>query len=265
MTTPTTSQHKLSPLFHSEHDSPITTTDFAQPAPVASGHHEAHYPSSSDYHVPSRRPQSFDGKRYPTNVYAPHTPTYGQHNYELYHPYQRPRAYTSPTEYPNDAHYPHHPPSYYPPAHSVPHSPPVFRGCNNTRHFSTPPTQQDRREAHIRSEQKRRESINGGFADLAHRLTSEQLHRALALSSYHSSDIDSDSPKVVFDSGSILGGERKNSKAVLLQKAVKAIDWLSTYVIDSQSENGRLQRGKGQANKIKTCQTWIEGYHHTTN
>ena len=249
MTTPTQSQHKLSPLFHSEHDSPIIATDFAQPAPVASGHHETHYTSSSDYHVPSRRTQSFDGKRYPTNVYAPHTPAYGQHNYEPYHPYQRTRAYTLPTGYSDDAHYPPPPPSYYSPTLPAPHSPPVFRGYNNTRHFSTPPTQQDRREAHIRSEQKRRESINGGFTDLASRLTSEQLHQALALSCYHSSDVDSDSPKVVFDTGSILGGERKNSKAVLLQKAVKAIDWLSKYAIEVHAENARLQRGKAQPNK----------------
>ena len=249
MTTPTTSQQKLSPLFHSEHSSPIIATDFAQPAPVVSGHHETHYPNSSDYHVPSRRTQSFDGKGYPTNVYAPHAPAYGQHNYEPYHPYQRTRAYTSPTGYPNDVPYPHHPPSYYSPTLSVTHSPPAFRGYNNTRHFSSPPTQQDRREAHIRSEQKRRESINGGFSDLAHRLTSEQLHQALALSCYNSSDVDSDSPKVVFDSGSILGGERKNSKAVLLQKAVKAIDWLSQYAIDIHAENARLQRAKPQPKK----------------
>ena len=69
------------------------------------------------------------------------------------------------------------------------------------------------------------------------------------MSCYHPSDIDSDSTKVVFDSGSILGGDRKNSKAVLLQKAVKAIDWLSKYAIDLHAENVRLQRGNPLAHK----------------
>jgi Helix-loop-helix DNA-binding domain len=249
MTTPTTSQHKLSPIIHSESSSPIIVADFAHSTAAISVHHETIYTNSSEYHVPSRRSHSFDGKRCSPNAYAPHPPAYGHHDYnphERYHPYPRPRSESAPTPYqPSHA---HHPP-YYPPSVVGPHPTVVYRGGYPTRNFSTPPTIQDRREAHIRSEQKRRESINGGFADLHTRLTSEQLSRALALSCYHASDIDAES-KVVFDTNSILGGDRKNSKAVLLQKAVKAIDWLSQYAIELHAENVSLHgRGKGKKSK----------------
>ena len=247
MTTPATSQHKLSPIFHAESGFPLIAADFARPASAVTAHHETLYTNSSEYHVQSRRSHSFDGKRCSTNVYAPHPAPYTQHGYhpsEPYHPYQRPRAQSSPMGYQPDASL--HP-SYYPPSLSVPHSPIVYRGYA-PKIFSTPPTVQDRREAHIRSEQKRRESINGGFADLSDRLTSEQLSRALALSCYHAGELDTDS-KVVFNSASILGGDRKNSKAVLLQKAVKAIDWLSKYAIELHAENTMLQRGKDKKSK----------------
>jgi hypothetical protein len=132
-----------------------------------------------------------------------------------------------------------------------PHTPPVYRAYTNVqRMYSSPPTAQDRREAHIRSEQKRRESINGGFHDLAEQLTSEKLMRALSLSCIHGGDVDADS-KVVFDSTSILGGDRKNSKAVLLQKAVRAIDWLSKYAIEIQAEKASLHRSKSLGRKSR--------------
>jgi hypothetical protein len=41
---------------------------------------------------------------------------------------------------------------------------------------------------------------------------------------------------------SFLGGERRQSKATLLQKAVKAIERLSDFVIDLESENGTLAK-----------------------
>jgi len=74
--------------------------------------------------------------------------------------------------------------------------------------------------------------------------------RALSLSCHRSGDIDTDS-KVVFDSTSILGGDRKNSKAVLLQKAVKAIELLSNYAIDVHTENASLHRAKTQSRKSR--------------
>jgi len=155
-------------------------------------------------------------------------------------------GYTSDPTY-SAAHAGHHPSNSL----SVPHSPSIYRGYpNGPRIYSTPPTAQDRREAHIRSEQKRRESINGGFHDLAEQLTSEKLMRALSLSCHRSGDIDTDS-KVVFDSTSILGGDRKNSKAVLLQKAVKAIELLSNYAIDVHTENASLHRAKTQSRKSR--------------
>jgi len=248
MTTPTTSQHKLSPTFHSESGSPTIVNDFAHPASAISVHHETIYTNSSEYPAPSRRSHSFDGKRCTPNVYAPHPPAYDHHDYnhpERYHPYTRFRSESAPMPYqPSHAHHA----SYYPPSVQVVSHAPVPRGYS-LRPFSSPPTVQDRREAHIRSEQKRRESINGGFAELQSRLTSESLSRALALTCYNAGDIDAES-KLVFDTNSILGGDRKNSKAVLLQKAVKAIDYLSQYTINLHAENASLHnRGKGKKSK----------------
>ena len=41
---------------------------------------------------------------------------------------------------------------------------------------------------------------------------------------------------------SFLGGERRQSKATLLQKAVKAIERLSDFVMDLESENALLAK-----------------------
>jgi hypothetical protein len=184
----------------------------------------------------SRERHSFDNRRHSTNAYATSTTAYAHHSYrstEPYYPYPRQRSNTSPTGYPNGPTYQSHYPGFYSPPHTSPHSPHVFRG-------SIPPTPQDRKRAHILSEQKRRESINAGYADLSQRLISEHLMHALSVSCQRTNDYDSN-PKFVFDSSSILGGDRKNSKAVLLQKAVKAIDRLSTSVIELSNENAKLR------------------------
>jgi len=74
--------------------------------------------------------------------------------------------------------------------------------------------------------------------------------RALSLSCRRSGDIDANS-NVVFDSTSVLGGDRKNSKAVLLQKAVKAIELLSNYAIEVHNKNASLHRSKTQIRKSR--------------
>jgi Helix-loop-helix DNA-binding domain len=105
---------------------------------------------------------------------------------------------------------------------------------------ATPPTIQHRREAHIRSEQKRRESINGGFADLHNTLTSQQLERALTLSSHNDlSEVDTD-----IKSTTSFRDNRRNSKSVLLQKAAEAIDHLSKYAIEQHARNAELRKNK---------------------
>ena len=49
-----------------------------------------------------------------------------------------------------------------------------------------------------------------------------------------------------------LGGERRQSKATLLQKAVKAIERLSDFVIDLESENAMLAKKVKHAKRGST-------------
>lgn len=265
MTTPAISQHKSSPTFRSEgvvpkrhfadhgsHSSPVPDYGGASYMHGPEYHVEAH--SSDILGHTSRERHSFDNRRYSTNAYAASTTAFAHHSYqssEPCYPYPRPRAHTSPTGYPNGPPYSSHYPPYYSPPHTAPHSPHVFRG-------SIPPTPQDRKRAHILSEQKRRESINAGYNDLSQRLISERLMRALTLCCQRSNDFEPN-PKFVLDSNAILGGDRKNSKAVLLQKAVKAIDRLSAVVIELSNENAVL-RGLSQT---QSNQTAINGDHAT--
>jgi Helix-loop-helix DNA-binding domain len=250
MTTPAISQHKSSPTFRSEGGG--LKRHFVDHGPHSSALPDfggASYTHDSEYHVKahssdilnhtSRERHSFDNRRYSTNAYAASTTAYTHscHSSDPYYPYPRPRANTSPTGYHNGPTYSSHYPSYYSPPNTATHSPHVFRG-------SIPPTPQDRKRAHILSEQKRRESINAGYADLSQRLISEHLMRALSMCCQHSNGYESN-PKFVFDNNTILGGDRKNSKAVLLQKAVKAIDRLSASVIELSNENAML-RGLSQ-------------------
>jgi hypothetical protein len=189
----------------------------------------------------SRSRHSFDSKAYhPTNVYAA-SPTYAHHSYLASEPYNYPRqrAASSPNNYSATPGYPHHHSSHYNPSHSVPHSPPVFR--SSTQMFSSPPTSQDRRKAHILSEQKRRESINGGFEDLKHLLNSEPITRALSSSSHNSTDHDSDS-KINFDTNSFLGGGNRESKAATLRKAGRAITVLADALNEKDSELAMLRK-----------------------
>ena len=130
--------------------------------------------------------------------------------------------------------------SYYSPALPVSHGPTVFRS-NTTVYYSSPLTAQDRRKAHILSEQKRRESINGGFLELKQRLTSDLITRALSASAHPSSEFDSDS-RLAFDSNSFLGGGSRESKAASLRKAVKALDCLAETVIALYAENAKLRQ-----------------------
>src|SRR2546423_9954909 len=199
------------------------------------------HPADASYFL-SRSRHSFDSKAYhhPTNAYAA-SPTYAHHSYlgsEPYH-YPRQRADSSPNNYSATPGYPHHSSSHYNASHSVPHSPQVFR--STTQMFSSPPTSQDRRKAHILSEQKRRESINGGFEELKHLLNSEPITRALSSSSHNSIDHDSDS-KINFDTNSFLGGGNRESKAATLRKAVRAITVLADALNEKDSELAMLRK-----------------------
>jgi hypothetical protein len=239
MPTPVSNHDKLSPIFHSANSSggsspsarnqdfAPTTTAVETSAEMTYSHSSEYYlkPQSSDAYFTSRRRDSFHGQRLGHNVYAPATPPYAHHPYhhvEPYPRYQRPRAQSSPMGYSP------------PPAYRA--TPTIYSQGT----YSTPPTPQDRRKAHILSEQKRRESINGGFAELQQLLSSDTLSRALSVSCR--SSIDSENTKLVFDMNSFLGGERRQSKATLLQKAVKAIERLSDFVMDLESENALLAK-----------------------
>ena len=78
----------------------------------------------------------------------------------------------------------------------------------------------------------------GGFTDLHKTLTSQRLERALALSHGNLSEMETDTK---FTSN--LQDNRKNSKAVLLQKAVESIDFLSKYII-KHARNAELRKNK---------------------
>jgi hypothetical protein len=193
------------------------------------------HPGEGSY-FSSRQRHSFDSKAYPpTNVYAAASPTYALHPYlasEPYH-YPRQRAASSPNNYSTTPGYPHHHSSYFNSPHNVPHTPSVYRTSTQVM-YSSPPTPQDRRKAHILSEQKRRESINGGFDELKHLLNSPPITRALSSSSHNSTDHDSDS-KGTFDTNSYLGGGNRDSKAATLRKAGRAI----TVLADALNEKDR--------------------------
>jgi hypothetical protein len=51
---------------------------------------------------------------------------------------------------------------------------------------------------------------------------------------------------------SFLGGERRQSKATLLQKAVKAIERLSEFVMDLESENALLAKNLKHTKRAST-------------
>jgi hypothetical protein len=266
MPTPVSNHDKLSPTFHSTNSSggsspsarnqdfAPTTTAVETPAEMTYSQSSEYYlkPQSSDVYFTSRRRDSFHSQRLGHNVYAPATPPYAHHPYhhvEPYPRYQRPRAQSSPNGYPaSETPYAGHSGSYSPYS-----PPPAYRAipANYSQGtYSTPPTPQDRRKAHILSEQKRRESINGGFAELQQLLSSDALSRALSVSCR--SPIDSENTKLVFDMNSFLGGERRQSKATLLQKAVKAIERLSEFVMDLESENALLAKNLKHTKRAST-------------
>lgn len=138
---------------------------------------------------------------------------------------------------------PHHNGYYNSSSLTSSHGPVVFRaGAQAT--YSSPPSAQDRRQAHILSEQKRRESINGGFDELKQRLTSEPITRALSSSSQTSIDQDSDS-KVPFDCNNFLGGGSRDSKAATLRKAVKALNILAEKVIEQENQLAMFREQTG--------------------
>ena len=89
-------------------------------------------------------------------------------------------------------------PTYYPPRH-----PPEIR----TYSLRIPA---DRRQAHIRSKQKRRDSIRSGFTLLEHRLASEILRRIVDKCSMHklASNIGSEN----------LGGRNRVTQSVLIER-----------------------------------------------
>lgn len=265
MPTPVSNHDKLSPMFHpnsSGGSSPsgrnrdfAPTTSAVETAPEMTYSHSSEYylkPQSSDAYFTSRRRDSFHSQRLAHNVYAPATPPYAHHPYhhvEPYPRYQRPRAQSSPMGYPaSEAPYAGPAGSY------TPYSPPPVYRATPTGYshnsYSTPPTPQDRRKAHILSEQKRRESINGGFHELQQLLSSDTLRRALSVSCRSSTDLEN--TKLVFDLNGFLGGERRQSKATLLQKAVKAIEWLSDSVMDLESEKVVLAKKLKQAKRGST-------------
>ena len=266
MRTPVSNHDKLSPMLHSNNSSGVSSPsarnqDFAPTTSAIEISHEMTYshsseyylkPQSSDAYFPSRRRDSFHSQRLAHNVYAPATPPYAHHPYnhvEPYPRYQRPRALSSPMVYPtSEAHYAGPAGSY------SPYSPPPVYAATPTVYshnsYSTPPTPQDRRKAHILSEQKRRESINGGFHELQQLLASDTLSRALSISCRPSTDLEG--TKFVFDVNGFLGAERRQSKATLLQKAVKAIERLSDFVMDLESENAVLAKKLKQVKRSST-------------
>lgn len=253
VTTPMISpDYKLSPNFSSASAGSNGISDLAIPASSIRRSLEASRSSSPQCHIKphsaepsyfsSRQRHSFDGKAYaPTNAYAAASPTYAHHPYlpsEPY-PYPRQRAASSPNNYSTTPGYPHHNTSYYGSSHSVPHTPSAYR--TSTQMYSSPPTPQDRRKAHILSEQKRRESINGGFDELKHLLNSPPITRALSSSSHNSTDHDSDS-KVTFDTNSFLGGGNRDSKAATLRKAGRAITVLADALNEKDHEVAMLRK-----------------------
>jgi hypothetical protein len=258
VSTPVIQEYNLSPTFPGETESSPSINDLAIAAATVPRSHEngrcnspgyKHKMPVSTFSYASRRSHSFDGngKAYPStsNVYAAAAPTYAQHPYlpsEAY-PYPRPRAQSSPMGYHTTPGYaPHH--GYYASSSlNVPHSPPVFRASTQAT-YSSPPTAGDRRKAHILSEQKRRESINGGFEELKQRLTSEPITRALSSSSQTSVDQDSDS-KVPFDINNFLGGGSRDSKAATLRKAVKALNILAETVLEFEEKIETLLEQQG--------------------
>lgn len=194
------------------------------------------HPAESSY-FSSRQRHSFDSKAYlTTNVYAVASSTYAHHPYLPSEPYHHPRqrAASSPNNYSTTAGYPHHHSSHYNSSHTIPHTPSVYRASTQLM-YSSPPTPQDRRKAHILSEQKRRESINGGFDELKHLLNSQPITRALSSSSHNSMDHDSDT-KVNFDTNTFLGGGNRDSKAATLRKAGKAITVLANALNEKDHE-----------------------------
>lgn len=197
---------------------------------------------SDAYDFSSRRSNSFDAKSYSPNVYAPLPPAYS-HSYlpsEPYPAFRRERAQSTPMGYPTASSYSPSHPSYFSPSLPVTHTPSVFRG-NPVGYYSSPSTAQDRRKAHILSEQKRRESINDGFQELKQRLMSDLVTRALSTAANSSSEFDSDA-RLAFDSNAFLGGGNRESKAASLRKAVKALDCLAEKVIVLTADNTRLRQ-----------------------
>ena len=263
VTTPMISpDYKLSPNFSSASTGSNGIADLAIAASSIRRSLDASRSSSPQSHIKphsaepsyfsSGQRHSFDSKAYPpTNVYAAANPTYAHHSYlpsEPY-PYPRQRAASSPNNYSTTPGYPHHHSSYYGPSHSVSHTPPVYRGSTQMI-YSSPPTPQDRRKAHILSEQKRRESINGGFDDLKQILNTPSITRALSSSSHSSTDHDSDS-KGTFDTNSFLGGGNRDSKAATLRKAGRAIQVLADALNEKDHELAMLRKQAEQPGATK--------------
>ena len=208
-------------------------------------HHKSHLSETTDYVTSSHR-NSYDGKAHSPNAYAI-SQMHG-HRYEPYS-YPRQRAYSTPMRYS-----PYAPSHYYPPEEANgPPSPPIVRTQPvpySVAPFSSPPTPHDRRRAHILSEQKRRESINGGFVELKQRLTSPPITRALSSGSHQSSETEPES-KLLQESNDILGGGSRESKAATLRKAVKALDVLADKVLDLQLEVAMLRRESHETQREK--------------
>jgi hypothetical protein len=262
VSTPVIQEYNLSPTSPGESKSSPSIEDLAIAASTVPRSHENGRCISPGYKLPvssfsyaSRRSHSFDGngKVYTstTNVYAAATPTYSQHHYlpsEPY-PYSRQRAQSSPMGYQAPGYAPQHNGYYNSSSVNSSHGPVVFRAGTQAT-YSSPPSAQDRRKAHILSEQKRRESINGGFDELKQRLTSEPITRALSSSSHTSVDQDSDC-KVPFDSNNFLGGGSRDSKAATLRKAVKALNILAEKVIEQESQLAMYREQSGGSTPCK--------------
>lgn len=218
-------------------------------SPQASG------PSPQQYHgspcvtepsyLLSRGRRSFDSKDYSPIVYTAGSLTYAHLPYvpsELH--YSRQRAALSLKDYSTAPGYPDHRSSYFSSSHDVPHIPPVYRVGDCGSMYSSPPTPQDRRKAHILSEQKRRESINGAFEELKQILNSERVTRALSLSFHESTERDSDS-KITFEPNRFFGGGNRDSKWTTLRNAGRALTMLADALNESNVELAMLRKRLG--------------------
>ena len=137
--------------------------------------------------------------------------------------------------------------SYYPYGAAPASSP--LRPTANPPYLSPhpPPATFDRRRAHILSEQKRRESINGGFYELKQKLTSDHISRAIA---YSLTGCEPEGTPV-FDSHTIFGPSSRESKALTLKRAGTALQALADKVSELKVENDGLRAQVGGQGQVR--------------